>query len=86
MTPWTVARQAPLSPTTSWSFLKSISVVSVMLSNHLQGKKLESRENSLILLICSTVITIVGDLLDYYEGPINSTFMALSHTVVLGIC
>ena len=65
---------------------KSISVVSVMLSNHLQGKKQESRENSLILLICRAVITIVGDLLDYYEGKINSTFMALSHTVVLGIC
>ena len=35
MTPWTAARQAPLSSTTSWSFLKFTSIESVMPSNHL---------------------------------------------------
>ena len=35
MTAWTVARQASLSFTTSWSFLKLISIESVMPSNHL---------------------------------------------------
>ena len=34
-TPWTVARQAPLSSTISWSLLKFMSIESVMLSNHL---------------------------------------------------
>ena len=34
-TPWTAARQAPLSSTTSWSLLKLMSVEAVMLSNHL---------------------------------------------------
>ena len=34
-TPWTVARQASLSFTISWSFLKLMSIESVMLSNHL---------------------------------------------------
>ena len=35
MTPWTAAHQASLSFTTSWSLLKLMSIVSVMLSNHL---------------------------------------------------
>ena len=34
-TPWTAARQASLSITNSWSSLKSMSIVSVMPSNHL---------------------------------------------------
>ena len=34
-TPWTIARQAPLSITNSQSLLKLISIESVMLSNHL---------------------------------------------------
>ena len=34
-TPWTAAHQAPLSSTISWSLLKSISMESVMQSNHL---------------------------------------------------
>ena len=34
-TPWTVARQASLSSTISWSFLRFMSIESVMLSNHL---------------------------------------------------
>ena len=34
-TPWTAARQAPLSLTISWSLLKFMSIESVMLSNHL---------------------------------------------------
>ena len=34
-TPWTAARQAPLSFTVSWSLLKLMSIESVMLSNHL---------------------------------------------------
>ena len=34
-TPWTVARQASLSITSSWSLLKLISIESVMPSNHL---------------------------------------------------
>ena len=34
-TPWTVACQAPLSSTISWSLLKFMSIKSVMLSNHL---------------------------------------------------
>ena len=34
-TPWTAARQAPLSSTTSWSLLKFTSIKLVMLSNHL---------------------------------------------------
>ena len=34
-TPWTAARQAPLSITNSWSSLKLMSIESVMLSNHL---------------------------------------------------
>ena len=34
-TPWTVAHQASLSFTISWSFLKLTSIESVMLSNHL---------------------------------------------------
>ena len=32
--PWTAARQAPWSPTISWSLLKFISIELVMLSNH----------------------------------------------------
>ena len=35
VTPWTAARQASLSFTISWSFLRLISIESVMLSNHL---------------------------------------------------
>ena len=35
VTPWTAARQAPLSFTISWSLLKLMSVESVMPSNHL---------------------------------------------------
>ena len=35
MTPWTATRQAPLSSTISQSFLKFMSIESVMLSNHL---------------------------------------------------
>ena len=35
MTPWTAACQASLSITSSWSFIKLISIESVMLSNHL---------------------------------------------------
>ena len=35
MTPWTVAYQAPLSSTISWSLLKFMSIESVMLSSHL---------------------------------------------------
>ena len=35
VTPWTVARQASLSITNSWSLLKLISIESVMPSNHL---------------------------------------------------
>ena len=35
MTPWTVARQAPLSITSSWSLLKLMSIELVMPSNHL---------------------------------------------------
>ena len=35
MIPWTAARQAFLSITHSWSLLKLMSIVSVMLSNHL---------------------------------------------------
>ena len=35
MTPWTAARQAPLSSTISQSLLKFVSIESVMLSNHL---------------------------------------------------
>src|SRR5574337_1064397 len=35
MTPWTVARQAPLSFTISWSLLKLMSNVAVMPYNHL---------------------------------------------------
>ena len=34
-TPWTAARQAPLSSTVSWSLLKFMSIESVILSNHL---------------------------------------------------
>ena len=34
-TPWTGARQAPLSFTISWSLLKFTSIELVMLSNHL---------------------------------------------------
>ena len=34
-TPWTVARQASLSITNSWSLLKLMSIESVMQSNHL---------------------------------------------------
>ena len=34
-TPWTAARQASLSFTTSWSLLKLMSIESVMPSNHL---------------------------------------------------
>ena len=34
-TPWTVACQAPLSSTISWSLLKFISIELLMLSNHL---------------------------------------------------
>ena len=34
-TPWTAARQASLSITNSWSLLKSISIKSMMPSNHL---------------------------------------------------
>ena len=35
VTPWTAARQAPLSITNSWSSLKLMSIESVMPSNHL---------------------------------------------------
>ena len=35
VTPWTVARQASLSITNSWSLLKLMSIKSVMPSNHL---------------------------------------------------
>ena len=35
VTPWTVARQASLSFTISWSLLKLMSIESVMPSNHL---------------------------------------------------
>ena len=35
MTPWTTARQASLSITSSWSLLKLMSIESVMPSNHL---------------------------------------------------
>ena len=35
VTLWTAAHQAPLSSTVSWSFLKLMSIESVMLSNHL---------------------------------------------------
>ena len=35
VTPWTAARQAPLSFTVSWGLLKFLSIESVMLSNHL---------------------------------------------------
>ena len=35
MTPWTAARQASLSFTVSWSFLKLMSIESVIPSNHL---------------------------------------------------
>ena len=35
VTPWTAARQAPLSITNSWSLLKLMSIDSVMPSNHL---------------------------------------------------
>ena len=35
VTPWTAAHQAALSSTTSWNFLKFMSIESVMLSNHL---------------------------------------------------
>ena len=35
VTPWTAARQAPLSFTISWSLLKLVSIESVTLSNHL---------------------------------------------------
>ena len=35
MTPWTAARQAPLSSTLSWSLLKLMSMESVMPSSHL---------------------------------------------------
>ena len=35
VTPWTVALQASLSFTVSWSLVKLISIQSVMLSNHL---------------------------------------------------
>ena len=35
VTPWTAAHQAPLSSTVSWSFLKFMSIESVMPSNHL---------------------------------------------------
>ena len=34
MTPWTAARQAPLSSTVSWSLLRFMSIESVVLSNH----------------------------------------------------
>ena len=34
-TPWTVAHQVSLSSTVSWSFLRFMSIESVMLSNHL---------------------------------------------------
>ena len=34
-TPWTTARQASMSSTNSWSFLKLMSIDSVMPSNHL---------------------------------------------------
>ena len=34
-TPWTAARQAPLSITNSWSLSKLMSIKSVMPSNHL---------------------------------------------------
>ena len=35
MTPWTAARQAPLSFTISWSLLKFVSIESLTLSSHL---------------------------------------------------
>ena len=35
VTPWTAARQAPLSFTNSWTLLKLMSIESVMPSNHL---------------------------------------------------
>ena len=35
VTPWTAARQAPLSITNSWNLLKLMSIKSVMPSNHL---------------------------------------------------
>ena len=35
MTPWTAARQAPLSITNSWNLLKLMSIESVIPSNHL---------------------------------------------------
>ena len=35
VTPWTAACQAPLSSSVSWSFLRFMSIESVMLSNHL---------------------------------------------------
>ena len=35
VTPWTVARQASLFSTISWSLLKLLSTDSVLLSNHL---------------------------------------------------
>ena len=33
-TPWTIALQAPLSSTISWSLLRFLSIESVMLSSH----------------------------------------------------
>ena len=36
-TPWTIAHQASLSITNSWSLLKFMSIKSVMPSNHLRG-------------------------------------------------
>ena len=35
VTPWTAARQAPVSPAISWSLLKPMSIESVMQSGHL---------------------------------------------------
>ena len=35
VTPWTVAHQAPLSFTVSWSLLRFMPIESVMLSHHL---------------------------------------------------
>ena len=63
VTPWTVAHQAPLSSTISWSLLKFMSIESVMLSNH--------------LILCCPLLLLLNLLLFFFHSKLWYSYSSL---------
>ena len=71
-TPWTIACQAPLFSTISWSVLKFMSIELVMLSNH--------------LILCHPLLLLPQSFQASGSFPVSQCFVSGGQSIVPPIC